>query len=291
MRASVVIPTYNRPGKLQRTVDSVLSQDVDDYEVLVVDDGSNDPEQSAVLNSLNSEPRITVVEQENAGPAAARNNGWRQADGDIVLFTDDDCLVPTDWVSTLLEGFDHENIAAVGGPLVPTEEKFHERTLARFERLRAERTYRPIESTQIGDETVPFGITANIAYRRTVLEEVDGFDETIPVASGEDHDLMTRIGERRYKFKYVPTAVRHNDDYDLGSFLERSIRRGAGTHHYNRRHGPARGVDRILLGLAAAPLFLPRELVRYGDPRIACLSTVERMLNRYGELREHLRDR
>jgi len=115
MRASVVVPTYQRPKKLLATVETLRAQTIDDYEVLVVDDGSDTESQEDVLERIDGDERVRVLRQENSGPAAARNRGWRAASSEFVLFTDDDCLVPGNWVESLINGFE-PGIGAVGGP-------------------------------------------------------------------------------------------------------------------------------------------------------------------------------
>ncbi|MFK7861276.1 MAG: glycosyltransferase family 2 protein [Granulosicoccus sp.] len=87
-RFSVIIPTYNRAESVLETLDSCFAQDYPDFEVIVVDDGSSDTT-LAVLNSV-VDPRLTVVSQNNAGPAAARNHGMRIAQGQYIAFLDSD---------------------------------------------------------------------------------------------------------------------------------------------------------------------------------------------------------
>jgi GT2 family glycosyltransferase len=89
MRFSVVIPTYNRAHLLANTLESVWQQRFRDYEVIVVDDGSNDDTQ-AYLQGLSN--KVRVIRQERRGPGAARNMGARQAHGDYVAFLDSDDL-------------------------------------------------------------------------------------------------------------------------------------------------------------------------------------------------------
>ncbi|MFK7853377.1 MAG: glycosyltransferase family 2 protein [Granulosicoccus sp.] len=87
-RFSIVIPTYNRAASVLETLQSCFGQTYSDFEVVIVDDGSSDDTQS-VLASID-DARLTVVHQENAGPAAARNHGMRVAKGDYIAFLDSD---------------------------------------------------------------------------------------------------------------------------------------------------------------------------------------------------------
>ncbi len=87
-RYSIVIPTYNRADSVEHTLQSCFAQTMDDLEIVVVDDGSSD-NTLEVLNNIN-DPRLVVVAQENAGPAAARNHGMRVAKGQYIAFLDSD---------------------------------------------------------------------------------------------------------------------------------------------------------------------------------------------------------
>lgn len=287
MFASVVIPTYERPAKLEQTLESVCDQTVDEYEVLVVDDGSTGDEQAAVLERFETRERFTVLRQPNAGPAAARNRGWQAADGDVILFTDDDCLVPTNWVESLTTGFEY-NVAGVGGSLVPREDLIESNVFARAHRFRDMMNYDWPDEPVIGHDGLNVGGTANVAYRREVMAELDGFDESFPLAAGEDADFQRRVISAGYKMKFVPIPVRHNDDYDLRSFIRRAVRSGRGTNHYHEKHGEPRSPVRVLAGLIGSALYIGPALVQSRDVGVATLYVVERALNRWGELRSVL---
>lgn len=100
---SVVIPTYNYGHMLPRALESVLAQLSDEVELIVVDDGSTD-DTAEVLNEYSSGyPRIQVIRQDNAGPAAARNNGIRMARGRYVLLLDADDELVESAIETLSE--------------------------------------------------------------------------------------------------------------------------------------------------------------------------------------------
>jgi hypothetical protein len=98
MQVSVVIPTYNRGDALAPTLDALVASDlnqVGEIEIIVVDDGSPVPARSVVDSRIVSQAiSLRCIRQTNAGPAAARNTGFRVARGEIVLFVDDDILLP-----------------------------------------------------------------------------------------------------------------------------------------------------------------------------------------------------
>lgn len=90
---SVIIPLYNKESIIERSLHSVLSQDYDDFEVVVVNDGSTD-HSAEIVRSIN-DPRIMLIEQENGGPSKARNTGTKNAKGEWIVFLDaDDELLP-----------------------------------------------------------------------------------------------------------------------------------------------------------------------------------------------------
>ena len=99
-QVSVVIPTYRGGKSLRAALSALTAQDLRGFEVVVVDDGSPDPV-TADAASVTDVFELRIIRQQNAGPAAARNLGAQQARGEILAFTDDDCLPRPDWLSTL----------------------------------------------------------------------------------------------------------------------------------------------------------------------------------------------
>ena len=107
---SVIIPLYNKEPIIERSLQSVLSQDYDDFEVVVVNDGSTD-RSADIVRSIN-DPRIRLIEQENGGPSKARNTGTKNAKGEWILFLDaDDELLPgaMRMFSTTIESYSNYN--------------------------------------------------------------------------------------------------------------------------------------------------------------------------------------
>src|SRR5436190_9767150 len=119
MRISVVIATYNRRRILSRTLPTVLTQTVapEDYEVIVVVDGSTDGT-AEFLRDQRDHPCLRVVEQPNLGQAAAINAGLIAAGGDIILFLDDDILCPPDLLGKHLHAHRDAEVSLVYGPVL-----------------------------------------------------------------------------------------------------------------------------------------------------------------------------
>jgi len=97
-RFSVIIPTYNRAGTIARAVKSVIGQEFTDWEMVIVDDGSQD-ETGKVVKPFLKDPRVRYFAQRNAGVSAARNFGVAQSSGEIVVFFDSDDEVKPRWLS------------------------------------------------------------------------------------------------------------------------------------------------------------------------------------------------
>src|SRR3989338_1170241 len=115
---SVIIPVYNDKGNLERNLDSLFNTEDRNFEVIVVDDGSDD-NPSLIVNKF---PCKIIQLPVNKGQAYARNIGVKESNGEIILFTDSDCIVMKDWVRKLRDELikshkESENIVAVCGRL------------------------------------------------------------------------------------------------------------------------------------------------------------------------------
>ena len=182
MKISVVIPTYNRQGLLKKNIESLLKQDFskNDYEILICDDGSTDQTESVVKDFIdaNKLPSIRYFKQKNQGPAAVRNLGIKNATGEIVAFTDDDCEADHDWLSEIYKTFAKDpNIIGVGGVTysIPSQ-------------------ITPFTHQVENKEPWSFP-TCNIAYSKKLLDEIGGFDRQFPFTN-EDADISWRIESR-----------------------------------------------------------------------------------------------
>lgn len=179
---SVCIATHRRPELLRRCLDAVLTQEPcgHDVEVVVVDDGSpaSDGVEEVVRAASVRAGRSIRFERlpQNRGPAAARNVAWRVACGDWIAFTDDDCRPRPGWLRALLHDADRADV--LQGRTVPDP-------------ARAHLVGRPLVRTLDVPTADGFFQTCNIAYRRALLEHLDGFDVAFS-RSGEDTDLAWR---------------------------------------------------------------------------------------------------
>lgn len=211
---SVVIPTCDRVDLLKRAIDSVLSQSFKNYEIIVVDDHSEDGTPD-FLRSL-EDPRLRFISRrERGGGAAARNTGIGVAAGDFVAFLDDDDA----WHSNKLQRqFERmKQLPEVGMLYTGTVHIFQDSG-------RIYRTVNPRYRGEIFNDLLMqnmIGTTSSIMVRRQALMEVGGFDELFP--SCQDWDLYLRLAQRwpidfvdqsLVNFFLHPVRITHN--YDAG---------------------------------------------------------------------------
>src|SRR4051812_15109114 len=104
---SVIVPTRNRRESLHRTLDALEAQTYERFEVVVVDDASVDGT-SASLQQHRWRIRLTLVQGNGLGPAAARNKGLAQARGELIAFTDSDCVPDSGWLTAGVASFDDD---------------------------------------------------------------------------------------------------------------------------------------------------------------------------------------
>ena len=118
MKLSIIVPIYNVAPYLRKCVDSLLTQDITDYEIILVDDGSTD-NSGAIADELLAYPQplpegkgvsMKIIHQENSGLSAARNTGFAVAQGDYIMFVDSDDYLQPNVLGTLLEQADRDNL-------------------------------------------------------------------------------------------------------------------------------------------------------------------------------------
>jgi glycosyltransferase involved in cell wall biosynthesis len=230
---SVIVPTYNRQGLLQQAIDSVVGQTFRDWELIVVDDGSTDGTRDYLMSLR--DPRIrTVLLDQGGNPTRARAAGLRMARGTWVAFLDSDDLWTPSKLAVQLEELGahpvcqwaytaYRFIDTSGRPLMP----------------RAQSTLR-FSSGWILPELLTFDVAValpTLMARRSLLEEVGGFDETIALRG--DYDLTLRLAARSeaWASQEAFTLVREHADRttlnrrhaDLFLYNERVFRKAAGN--------------------------------------------------------------
>ena len=145
--------------------------------------------------------------------------------------------LPADWLEKLLDGFDrHPEVVGVGGYMKAPEEVFQSSKFAQYEWFVSHDIYHADSREKVGGFENPAGGTNNLAFKKEVLEEVNGFDENFPVPAGEDADLKKRLTDKGYKLLYLPLQADHYQPYGLKRFIRQSFVRGVGTYYFVNKH-------------------------------------------------------
>lgn len=195
-----------------------------------MDDGSTD-QTAAVVKAFAG---VRLIVQSNAGPAAARNRGAREAQGSIILFTDDDCVPQPDWMDQMLAPFRDLEVVGVKG----TYRTRQSRLVARFVQLEYEDRYRLVAR----EKDIDFIDTYSAAFRRECFLEMSGYDTSFPVACAEDVELSYRMSARGWKMRFAPNAIVYHSHPDkLSSYLRKKYK-FAYWRMLAVRKNPAKGV-------------------------------------------------
>ena len=226
---AVVVPTRDRAVSAVRLLSALAAQgDAPGFEVIVVDDGSEDGTAERLRRLGPDLPfPLTVLAGLPAGPAAARNRGWRASRAARILFTDDDCVPDPAWVGEMARALEQADVA-VGRTRPPADQVAG---------------IGPFSSYLDMDHNGRFS-TCNIGYRRTALEALGGFDETrFRHANGEDTDLGLRARQAGCTEQFAPGALVWHDVHpsSFGSYFRR-IRRLDGIVALVARHPEARSL-------------------------------------------------
>ena len=255
----MVIPCYNCRAFINRCVQSVLNQSYPIHEVIVVDDGSTD----GSMDALKRLPVKIVRHRRNLGLAQARNTGVIHSSGDVVAFTDADCVAHRDWVKNLVRNYSDEQVGGVGGRGI----EVNIRSVADLWRKTfAEQTWGE-QRFELTDQHL-YGLC--FSFRRKALLEVGLFNPFFRT-NAEDIDISRRMLQRGYRLIYDPEAiVYHFRRDDLVSLLKQQYRwryfGSLGIHlPYFRR--PSVGSSARRDGKALRTLRLIREYYRK-SPRL-----------------------
>jgi glycosyltransferase involved in cell wall biosynthesis len=282
MYISVVVPTFNRAYGLAVCLEALLAQDYPDYEIILSDDGSTDSTAEVAARY----GRVHCIRGENRGPAAARNRGLVQARGEIVAFTDDDCRVPSDWLSRLAAGYArYPHVAGVGGYLDPPDAVVRRNTFARYERYTTFEFYHQGRGEVVsGLDDYPGGGASNMSYRKSVLDQVRGFDEWFPYAAAEDHDLRVRVHALGHVLLHLHLRVEHLRRYSWQSFRRQCITHGRGVMRWEyKMNKRLTSNTRILLRMGKRICRLVPDWMTFSDKQMAIVHAVGNWLDAYGQ--------
>ena len=220
MKASIIIATYNRSTYLSLCLDGLAAVKTksDIFEIILVDNNSTDNTKEIIQNYIEEHPTVCVryIFEPKQGASLARNQGIKQAIGEIICFLDDDAVPDPDWLDAMFEGFTDPTIGCVGGPAIldflgkeipPWLQGDLKGLLSGYGLGYSQPTF----ITDIAE--YPF--LCNMAIRRSVLDEVGLFRTDLGPSGknlvvGEETELIGRIRQGGWKVLYLPEAkVRH----------------------------------------------------------------------------------
>src|SRR3989338_5963284 len=191
---SVVVPAYNCRGTIDRCIQALKNLDLKNYEIIIVDDGSTDGTQDMLKKAASGKMRC--MRQENAGPAAARNTGAKAARGEILAFTDSDCVPYPGWLDHVARQFADKGVVGVEGAI--------------------ETDRMAVLTQSVKSEGGRF-LTANMFYRKKDFLAEGGFDERFRRAFREDTDMAIRMMSLG-RIVYEPTSKVYHIPRDVSLF-------------------------------------------------------------------------
>ena len=194
-RVSVVVCSYNGAATLRECLDSLMRLDYPDYEVILVDDGSQDDTREIAQEF----PQVVYYHQENHGLSVARNVGARLATGEIVAYTDSDCVVDEHWLRYLADAMQDQQVEAIGGPnITPPSDGWVAKCVA----------VSPGNPSHVmlDDRYAEHVPGCNMAFHRQTLLGLGGFDPQFRQA-GDDVDMCWRLLDANLPIGYASGAM------------------------------------------------------------------------------------
>jgi cellulose synthase/poly-beta-1,6-N-acetylglucosamine synthase-like glycosyltransferase len=223
---SIIVPARDASRTIGSCVEALLGQSgcTMAFEVLVVDDGSQD-DTAALARQAGAE----VVGLSPSGPAAARNRGVEVARGDLLVFTDADCVPDAAWLSRMVAPFDDPDVSATKGTY-----RTDQRALtARFVQREYESRYRRMSR----QNSIDFVDTYAAAFRRAQFFRAGGYDESFPNASVEDQEFSFRYSRIGGRIVFVDDAVvRHLHADTLWKYFRKKVKIAFWKMRVLRRH-------------------------------------------------------
>ncbi len=198
---SVIIPAFNCEKTIQQTIQSILTQKTKKkFELIIVDDCSTDN----TIKKIKKFNKIKLIQQKkNSGPAKARNLGAKNAEGEIILFTDSDCIAKKNWIEEMLNPFEEPEIAGVQGAYKTKQKAL----TAKFVQTEIEDRYDLMKKSMQKKNSIDFIGSYSAGYKKKVFLDFNGFNENFPSASGEDPELSYRMEKKGLKLVFNPKAV------------------------------------------------------------------------------------
>ncbi len=236
---TVLIPSRERPQRLQRCLDSILASDypAERVSLIVVDNAPESDATRLLVEDYTSRANIRYLREDATGSASARNCGLREVGTEIVVMTDDDTLADRHWLTEVARSFDRFPTAAtVSGLLLPmeldTQAQMWFEEYGGFSRGFERRRFdlgenRPADEPLFPWTTGLFGTGNNFSFRTQAIREIGGFDPALgngtPALGGVDSEILLRTILRGQTIVYEPHAVVHHAHRPDYAALQRQI--------------------------------------------------------------------
>jgi glycosyltransferase involved in cell wall biosynthesis len=228
---SIIVPVFNRPDELRDLLESLSLQAFKDFEVIIVEDGS-DIDSESVVSEYYSKLKLYYYKKTNSGPGLSRNFGAERAQASIYIFFDSDCVIPPEYLQSVYSFLKTTPVDSFGGP-----DRFHP-------------SFTPIQKA-IGYSMSSFLTTGgirggktsvekfhprsfNMGFTKKVFEVTKGFSS---IRFGEDIDLSIRIKEAGFSSALIPEAyVYHRRRTDFRKFFKQVYNSGIARINLYKRH-------------------------------------------------------
>ncbi len=256
---SVIVCTRNGWDRIGACLDAIAGMK-GCFETIVVDDGSTDGTAEFVKQAF---PMVKLIELDPCGLSAARNAGAKEATGEVLAFTDDDCEPDREWLIRLAKVLTDEDFAAVGGPNIPPPPRdWHQAVV-----IAAPGAPSHVMLDDVEAEHLP---GCNLAVRRDAFEGVGGFDPVFHTA-GDDVDFCWRLRDAGFRMGFAPDAfVWHHRRTHIRAYLRQQYGYGVAERllmakhpHRFTRNGSAKWTGCIYDG---APVHVSEGDVIYHGP-------------------------
>ncbi|MFQ5964188.1 MAG: glycosyltransferase family 2 protein [Candidatus Scalinduaceae bacterium] len=224
-RVSVIIPAYNVERYIGETLDSVLVQTYSDFEVIVVDDGSNDRTAFIIKKYQKKNPeKVRLIQKENAGPARARNVGIKASTGEYIAFVDADDLWLPEKLEKQVSYFEKQPPQV--GMVYTNAKKFDQQGIWTLpKRYRKKRVEGWIYKDLLRENMIP---NQSVMVRKRCFEKVGLFEESLDII--EDHDMWLRVA-MKYEIAFLNEVLSLYREHSQGRSkgVEKTMKRAIGV--------------------------------------------------------------
>jgi cellulose synthase/poly-beta-1,6-N-acetylglucosamine synthase-like glycosyltransferase len=240
---SVVVPVWNGAATIRPLLDSLLKihYPKPKIEIIVVDGASTDKTRQIV-----EEYPVRLLIEKKKGPNAARNTGITHATGELIAFTDSDCVVSKTWIKKAVDNFSDSSVGCVGGGIKSLNDNF----LSRYASISVAPVIRLCKTRKELDHVGPLvgcPVGCNMIFSRIALNDAGKFDESVQYSFEED-ELIERVCNAGYKVVLDPqVTVQHKHRSRLKNLLEQSFKYGKGTGRMLKKPSKTRFFRRWLI--------------------------------------------